>query len=188
MASYKRRLIPIVDQAFQLKYTALIMGVAAVISTALGYFLLSAYQEMNSLIEISSEIGEQLNSDDADRVFLMVVGFLGAEVVILGFLGIIITHRVVGPVYVLHRHLDTILAGKYPTLRPLRAGDEFSSTFGVFAKAIAALQDRDKSEIAVLAQAIDAATKSGVDQATVDALRALMREREARLVPDDKKG
>ena len=36
----KRRLIPIVDRGFQFKYTGIIMGVAAVISTVLGWFLL----------------------------------------------------------------------------------------------------------------------------------------------------
>jgi hypothetical protein len=188
MASYKRRLIPIVDRAFQLKYTALIMGVAAVISTALGYFLLSAYQEMNSLIDISNEIGEQLNSDDADRVFLMVVGFLGAEVIILGVLGIVITHRVVGPIHVLHRHLETMLAGKYPLLRPLRAGDEFSPTFGAFAKAIAAMQERDKAEVDVLSRAIQAATERGVDRSIIETLQSMQRDRESRLATDDQKG
>lgn len=181
MASYKRRLIPIVDRGFQLKYTALIMAIAAIISTVLGYFLLSAYQEMNSLIDISNEIGEQLNSDDANRVFMLVVGFLGAEVVILGVMGILITHRVVGPISVLHRHLDVLLADRYPSLRPLRAGDEFSSTFEAFAKAVAKLQDRDKKDIESLQKALAAAEQRGVEKPIVDALRAMIAERQARL-------
>ena len=72
---YKRRLIPIVDRAFQFKYTGIILLVAAVTSTVLGFFLLKAYREMNEVIQLAGmapEIGEKLDADDTRRVGTLV--------------------------------------------------------------------------------------------------------------------
>lgn len=181
MATYKRRLIPIVDRRFQFKYTGIIMLVAAVVSTALGYLLLDAYQQMNAMLEISEAIGDRLNSDDARRVFYIVVGFLGAEVVFLGVLGLLITHRVCGPIFVLHRHLCTIVDGRYPTLRPLRSGDEFRPAFEAFSTAVSMLKDRDQKELHELRFILEAARAKGLADDQVTALSRMVEEREARL-------
>src|SRR5690349_2096296 len=117
MAQYKRRLIPIVDRRFQFKYTAIIVAIAAVVSTVLGYFLLKSYLEMNEVIDLASlspEVNDKLNSDDARFVFQLTLGFLVLEVLGLGVMGLLITHRVCGPIFVLTRHLGTMLDGKYP--------------------------------------------------------------------------
>ena len=177
MATHKRRLIPIVDRGFQFKYTAIIMGVAALVSTILGYFLLDAYTEMNSMIEISDEIGQQLNADDARRVFIMVVGFLGAEVIVLGVLGLVITHRVCGPIFVLARHLNTIREGSYPAVRPLRSGDEFRACFDVFAETVETLRDRDDAEIKTLEAALASENITGDHRAALEKMVAERKER-----------
>lgn len=181
MTTYKRRLIPIVDKQFQFKYTFAIMAIAAVISTVLGWFLLDAYRELNSMIEISSEIGDQLNSDDARRVFFMVVGFLGAEVVILGVVGLMITHRVVGPVFVMQRHLQTLKEGRYPTFRPLRSGDEFRAAFETFSDVVRELRERDRAEAAQLSEAIAAGRAVGLGEPHLSALQGMVDARNARV-------
>lgn len=181
MATNKRRLIPIVDRRFQFKYTGIIFLVAAVVSAALGYFLLDAYMQLNSIIEVSEAIGDRLNTEDAERVFLLVVGFLVAEVLLLGVAGLLITHRVVGPVFVLHRHLATLLEGRYPTLRPLRANDEFKSTFEAFSETLSMFKERDAREAKELSAVLAAAREKGLDTAHLDTLERLVVEREARL-------
>lgn len=180
MSSHKkRRLIPIVDRRFQFKYTALIMGVAAVVSTALGYFLLDAYRELNSMIEISSAIGQQLNSEDAEQVFALVVGFLGAEVLILGVLGLLITHKVVGPVFVLHRHFATLADGSYPSIRGLRKGDEFMPAFEAFSDAVNRLREQDEADLATLRELQSAAGNLSAEQ--TKKLEAMIAARNERL-------
>src|SRR5205823_2664209 len=99
----------------------------AVISCVLGYLLLASYREMNQVVDIASlspEVNDKLNTDDAHFVFKITILFLVVEVAGLGVMGLLITHRVVGPVFVLQRHLATLRDGKYPITRPLRAGDE----------------------------------------------------------------
>lgn len=179
--AHKRRLIPIVDRRFQFKYTGLIVLIAAVVSTLLGWLLLRAYQEMNSIIQISAEIGERLNADDARFVFQLSIGFLVAEVFVLGVMGILITHRVCGPVFVLHRHLNTLLEGAYPTLRGLRAGDEFKDMFESFGEVVDLLKKRDQEEHDRLKAVLDSARRGGLAESDLRALQELVDERAQRL-------
>ena len=185
---YKRRLIPIVDRAFQFKYTGVILLVAAATSTVLGFFLLQAYREMNEVIQIAGmapEIGRQLDADDSRRVFTITVAALIGEVAILGVMGLIITHRVCGPIFVITRHINTMADGKHPFLRGLRAGDEFAPMFHAFKRLIDGHKAKDRSDIDKLKPIIAAARAKGLADADVAVLQALVDEREARL--DEKK-
>lgn len=183
---YKRRLIPIVDRAFQFKYTGIILLVAAVTSTVLGFFLLKAYREMNEVIGIASispDIGDRLNADDATKVFQIIIACLIGEVVVLGALGLVITSRVCGPIFVLTRHFGTMLDNKYPSLRPLRSGDEFAPMFELFKQLVDKQRDRDAAEITRIGAALAAARAKGVDPETLQLLQTLVDERAARIAP-----
>ncbi len=185
---YKRRLIPIVDRAFQFKYTGIILLVAAVTSTVLGFFLLKAYREMNEVIQLAGmapEIGEKLDADDNKRVFTITVICLIGEVIVLGILGLLITHRVAGPIFVITRHINTMVSGKHPALRGLRQGDEFAPMFMAFQSLVDQNKARDQAEIDKLKPIAAAARAKGLADADVAVLQALIEEREARLV--DKK-
>ena len=92
-----------------------------------------------------------------------------------------ISGRVVGPVFVLHRHLATLLEGRYPTLRPLRANDEFKSTFEAFSETLSMFKERDAREAKELSAVLAAAREKGLDTAHLDTLERLVVEREARL-------
>lgn len=179
--AYKRRLIPIVDRRFQFKYTAIIVVIAAFVSTVLGYFLLRAYFEMNDIIQISQEVGERLDADDARFVFQLAVGFLVGEVVILGVMGLLITHRVCGPIFVVHRHLNTILDGGFPHLRGLRAGDEFRDMFETFGQVVDAMKKRDQDELEKLRAFVDVARAKGFSEAELASVKELIDERDQRL-------
>lgn len=182
--AYKRRLIPIVDRQFQFKYTAVIVGIAAAISLVLGYFLWKSYMEMNEVIDLASlspEVNDKLNSDDARFVFTITLVFLVVEVAVLGVMGLLITHRVCGPIFVLQRHMDTISAGTYPTTRPLRAGDEFRGAFESFTKMIDSLRKRDSDDLDRLKAVLAAAKSAGVPASEQQALESLIAEREGRV-------
>ena len=186
---YKRRLIPIVDRAFQFKYTGIILLVAALTSTVLGFFLLKAYREMNEVIQLAGmapEVGAKLDADDTRSVFSITALCLVGEVIILGVLGLLITHRVCGPIFVITRHLTTMSEGKHPFLRPLRQGDEFASLFEAFGKVIDGAKNRDRDEAEKLRTVLAAARAKGLAETDVNVLTTLIAEREARLT--DKPG
>src|SRR5258705_10805660 len=80
--SNKRRSIPVVDKAFQYKYTAIIVSIVVVVSAVLGYFLFQSYLEMNRIMDLALETPEmsnKVNRDDALRVFHNSIVFLGFE-------------------------------------------------------------------------------------------------------------
>ncbi len=181
---YKRRLIPIVDRAFQFKYTGIILLVAALTSTVLGFFLLKAYREMNEVIQLAGmapEIGEKLDADDTKRVFTITLACLIGEVFILGVLGLLITHRVAGPIFVITRHITTMVGGRHPALRGLRQGDEFAPMFQAFQTLVDLNKARDQSEINKLSPIIAAARAKGLADADIAVLQTFVEEREARL-------
>ena len=180
----KRRSIPVVDKAFQYKYTAIIVAIVVVVSAVLGYLLLHSYWEMNRIMDLaleSSAISGKVNGDDALRVFYISLAFLVFEVLALGVMGLIITHRVCGPVFVIQRDLTTMLDGKYPLTRPIRQGDEFRETFKVFTAVVESLKKRDADEVEILNHAIAAARQKGVPESDVALLEQLVAERRVRV-------
>lgn len=186
--SNKRRKLPIVDRRFQLKYTSIIIAVALAVSTVLGGFLWSAYNEMNEILSLtavfSADVTDRINADDSRFVFLLSAVMLVAEVVVLGVLGIVVTHRVVGPVFVMHRHLDTLRGGRFPTIRPLREGDEFGDAFETLRALIVDLRQRDASDLDRLEDVLHAARASGTTETAIAQLERMIDDRRQRLHPD----
>ena len=184
---YKRSLIPVVNRRFQYKYTAIIIGIAGVVSAVLGALLLNSYWEMSRIIDLameSPEISNKVDIDQALRVFHISIAFLVIEVLALGVMGLLITHRLCGPEFVTHRQLATLLGGKYPRARPLRAGDEFVSSFETLTMVIESLKNRDMDEAEELTRVIAAARHAGMADSDIAALQQLVDERRARLRGD----
>jgi HAMP domain-containing protein len=152
-AQYKRRAIPIIDRQFQFKYTGMILAVAATVSVVLSTLLWRSYRETTDMLEIamtSPEMSAIIGENDSKLVFGLTIVFLVLEVVVLGVLGLIITHRVAGPVFVVKRHLTTLTEGRFPAMRPLRDGDEFADMFGALQQLTDRLKQRDNDELAQL--------------------------------------
>jgi nitrogen fixation/metabolism regulation signal transduction histidine kinase len=182
--AYKRRLIPIVDRRFQFKYTGIVLSVAASVSLVLGYLLWQSYIEMNEVVDLASlspEVSDKLNTDDTRFVFQLTIVVLATSVLVFGLMGLIITHRVVGPIFVLQRHLQSILDGKYPHTRPLRDGDEFGEAFTTFRAVVDHLRKRDEDEVGKLSAAVAAAKSQGLPAEHVAALEKMVDERNTRL-------
>ena len=181
----KRRSIPVVDKAFQFKYTAMIVFIVVLVSLGLGYLLLLSYLEMNRIMDVAiasfAGLGEKAHRGTALDVFYISVAFLSLEVLGLGTMGLIITHRVCGPIFVLHGHLETMLEGQYPETRRLRPKDEFRATFELFTEVVESLRKRDADELEKLDHAIAAAKQKGVQQSDLAPLEQLAAELRARV-------
>jgi hypothetical protein len=183
----KRRSIPVVDKAFQYKYTGIIVSIVVVVSVVLGYLLLQSYWEMNRIMDLASEspeMSDKVNRDAVLNVFFVSIAFIVFEVLALSVMGLIITHRVCGPMFVIQRYLTNILDGTYPDTRPLRQGDEFVETFKVFTEVVESLKRRDADEVEKLNRAIASARQKGVPGADVAMLEQLVVERRARFRRD----
>jgi hypothetical protein len=179
----RRRMIPIVDARFQWKYTLAIMAFGVGLTAVMGWFLYRAYASTTRAIELTEypEVREELMRGD-QLILLWLIILIVVMGVGLGFWGLITTHRICGPLYIVARYLNVLAGGRYPDMRPLRKHDELQEFFSVFEDAINTLRNRDRAALRELEVAIaDAKTgASGDARASLDAaLDFLERRRDA---------
>lgn len=141
----------VVDRRFQLKYTLLLVGVGLVVAALFGTMM---YLVHMSALRAYAE-GRGTAGASATMIWVMVA--LGvAMAAALSLVGVVITHRVAGPVHVMNHYLNVLAAGRYPMMRPLRKGDELKRFFETFQGAIESLRSREADEADTLRSAVDA--------------------------------
>jgi nitrogen fixation/metabolism regulation signal transduction histidine kinase len=81
------------------------------------------------------------------RVLIALVAGLSLLVVLIGFAGIIFTHKVAGPIFKMKRLLREVGAGKLIVREKLRKGDELLHFFEAFEHMVGDLRKRQEQEI-----------------------------------------
>lgn len=186
----------LLEPRFQLKYTGMVVAVTVVVASVLGYvalqYSMGQTQALNmQMMELKRAQGEQLDDqfiadmesyarDEDERVRNHVILGILVMTFALGFTGVIVTHRLVGPAYRLRRLLNGIGAGRIQVGFGLRKGDELQDVFEAFRLMVLALRDSHMSDIAKLDAAIEKAKASGVsDEVLADVLAVRDRLRDA---------
>ena len=106
-------------------------------------------------------------ADEQRTMMRSLVGGLGLMVVLIGILGIYITHKVAGPIYKMKMLLTQVGEGKLTFYGKLRKGDELQDFFETFATMVETLKARQRREVADLDAAIEAAKASGASDEAV---------------------
>lgn len=139
---WKRRRM-VVDARFQAVYTAVIVGVAAVILAVLGSLYVRTLGEQRRLVginricpgqaaaagdgldaEFDRDIRDRLERDDTART-LVLVGIAAVLVTALAYLGLRLTFHVAGPARAVSVILKGMAEGRLDFDRHLRKGDQF---------------------------------------------------------------
>lgn len=110
-----------------------------------------------------------------DRAFVRDL-IVGAGVVLLALLvmmGILITHRIVGPVHKMKRLLRRLSTGRLVVDERLRKGDELEDLFETFLQATFSLRAMQRARIATLDDTLTKAEQTGAAAEVVDGLRVL---------------
>ncbi len=178
----RRRAIPIVDARFQWKYTLIITALGVGITAIMGGFLYKAHVDNTRLLDLEGNPSLQQEVMRGDLIFLLyLIVFVAVMAIALAFWGLVVTHRISGPVHILSRYLNELADGRYPDLRPLRKHDELREFFTAFEDAIAMLKTRDTAALKSLEEALEQAragvradAKAGLEQA----IRGLEKQRE----------
>jgi hypothetical protein len=139
----------VVDRRFQLKYTLLLVGVGVAVTALFGSLMY--------LVHVSAlrAYTEGRGTSDASSALVWVMLALGlAMAAALSLVGVMITHRVAGPVHVMNHYLNVLASGRYPIMRPLRKGDELQRFFETFQGAIESLRSREADEADALRNAV----------------------------------
>jgi nitrogen fixation/metabolism regulation signal transduction histidine kinase len=116
-------------------------------------------------------------SDEARReVARLLYILIGAGVgllALLTILGVVITHRIVGPVFKIKRLLRQVASGKLVVNQRLRKGDELGDLFETFLQMTLSLKVLQIDRLATLQAATEEAEKSGASAETLARLREL---------------
>jgi len=75
-------------------------------------------------------------------IIIIIIISIGQSI-ILYFILIRKTHRISGPIYVLSKHMNEIINGQYPDIRPLRKEDELKKLYELFRQMVESLKKGD---------------------------------------------
>lgn len=175
--------------AFQLKYTAMVVGVTVIVASVLGVLAYNYSTGQTQMLTINkieakgSAIDEgfirdlERYSEEADRkVAIRIVGGVFLLAIALGFTGILVTHRLVGPVYRLKVCARAVRDGRLAlAVNGLRKGDELQDLFEAFREMVASLRTAQQRDISELDVAIEKARAAGLP---ADAISHLVATRD----------
>ncbi|MFQ5494920.1 MAG: hypothetical protein ACE5EX_06025, partial [Phycisphaerae bacterium] len=159
-----RRRQYVVNAAFQWKYTITLAITVFVLSSVLSTVL---YGVLHQRARMRAMNPEGYVAEVGSVILLFGIGFALVAALGLGVWSFFMTHRICGPLFVLHRYIEELCAGPIPTPRNLRRKDEFKDIYASFTTATETLRRRKESELAVLTEA-EATLQSamGADAAT----------------------
>jgi nitrogen fixation/metabolism regulation signal transduction histidine kinase len=162
---YKRSLRNyLLNSSYQLRFTGVIVVISAILTGGLGYLVLHNAHEASRVVQVramdpTDELAQQLVAQFAhgDRMLMITLiafGFILS--VVLAAYGIVLTHKVAGPLFKIALHLDKIRDGKLGVVYNLRKGDQLVDFFDHFKGAHDALRARAEEDIALYDKAIAA--------------------------------
>jgi len=189
---YKRKVKNyLLDVGLQLRYTAAIVIVAVALTGFLGYRIIQATQDTSRVILYQSFIdpgaAQELQSQFAqsDRTVLFnIIGFGVILVLSIGGVGILLTHKVAGPLYKISSFFGRIRDNRLgPAPAKLRKGDELQDFYSTFREMHNAIRGRVEEDVRVLENALAALESAGqasapTMQRALEDLRALCKRKE----------
>lgn len=113
-------------------------------------------------------------------VLWTLVGVLTALVAAIGFAGIMVTHRVAGPIFKMKRQLTDVAEGHWKLPSPLRKGDELVEFHQSFRDMVQSLRSERERQVASLDSGISA-LEAHVDAERLASLRQLRKDMQTSL-------
>jgi hypothetical protein len=181
----------LLDVGLQVRYTMTIVIVAVFLTAGLGYKMYQATKDISKVIELSGmadpAVAKELQGQFAasDRWVLWgIIGFGIVLVISISAVGILITHKVAGPLFKIAAFFGRVREnrlGEVPTR--LRKGDELQDFYGAFREMHMALRANVQEDVTVLGNAVAALETSGADgqkalQKSLEDLRLLLQRKE----------
>ncbi len=178
----------LVDRGFQLKYALLMALSGLVVAGVFGLWLHQAHAQATTLLAPDAETRALVERSDR----LLLAAFAAIAVLLaaaLALLGVVITHRVAGPIFVMGHYLQVLAEGRFPRMRTLRRSDELKAFFRTFIDAVDSMKVREAKHAAALEDAVQrmraALVRNPELAPAIDALAAAARDRRAALAQDD---
>jgi hypothetical protein len=196
---YKRKVRNyLLDVGLQLRYTATIVVVAIFLTAGLGFKMYQATREVSRIILFTGladpATAQELQAQfaNSDRVVLWgIIGFGFVLILSITAVGILITHKVVGPLYKISSYFGRVRDNRMgPAPSGLRKGDELQEFYSSFREMHEAVRERVVEDVRVLGEAVAAIESSAGGrtpevQGALDELRQLRKRKEDSLEATD---
>jgi nitrogen fixation/metabolism regulation signal transduction histidine kinase len=140
-------------------------------------FEADAKAELEKYERQQQELEEHVRRLDSQRreFAILLICALVALVVALWLAGIVVTHKVAGPIFKMKRQLRALENGNFEVPSPLRRGDELKDFFDAFNDMVRALRKRQEGEIELLDSAISK-LEAGSSGEKLEPLRELRQQ------------
>jgi hypothetical protein len=192
-AVYKRKVRNyLLDAGLQLRYTATIVVVAIFLTAGLGFKMYQATREISKIILFTGladpTTAQELQSQfaNSDRVVLWgIIGFGLVLVLSISAVGILITHKVVGPLYKISSLFARVRDNRLGAAPAgLRKGDELQEFYSSFREMHQAVRERVVDDVRVLGSIV-AVMEAGSEARAPSVQRALEELRQLRKQKED---
>ena len=189
---YKRKVKNyLLDVGLQLRYTATIVIVAVVLTAILGFRIYQATQDTSKVILwtglVDPGTAQELQSQFAQSDRTVVWGIIGFGIILvlsIGGVGILLTHKVAGPLYKISSFFGRIRDNRLgPAPAKLRKGDELQNFYSTFREMHQAIRGRVEEDVRVLEGTLTsleatAEGRSAAVQRAIEELRQLCKRKE----------
>ena len=192
---YKRKMRNyLLDAGLQLRYTLTIVVVAVFLTAGLGFKMYQATREISRII-LFTGLADPVTANElqaqfanSDRIVLWgIIGFGIVLVLSISAVGILITHKVVGPLYKISSLFARVRDNRM-TKAPegLRKGDELQDFYLSFREMHEAVRERVVEDVKIMGSAVavletSAAAGTPAVQKALDELRQLKKRKEESL-------
>jgi methyl-accepting chemotaxis protein len=187
MSEKKQRKVKnyLLDRRFQLKYTGMVLLVTIAVASVLGYvaydFSKGQTEAFTAQLAAQPDLDpdtandlEQLAQQEDRKVRNAIVVGVVLMTLALGFTGIIVTHRVVGPAYRMKRLFAHVGEGHLEVNTGIRKGDELQELYHSFAEMVESLREQRTEDIERLEATVARMEAAGGQSAFVTELRAVL--------------
>lgn len=149
----------LINRRFQLKWVGGILLLTVLLFSTLGTYIYQHEKHasdaiMTGLAEMYGQEGADIMADmvgsSDSNVLWVLLGAGGALIVALAGMGIVLTHKVAGPIYALGRSFDNVKRGNWKSVRGVREGDEFQELAVQWSDVVNSLRAKERVEIAEL--------------------------------------
>jgi len=158
----------LLNRRYQLRYTAMMVAISALLTTGLGFVWYGQVRETSKIIEVKAlasmtehevrQLDQEIRRQDNQRL-LALVGFGALLVLVVTGSGIMLTHKVAGPMYKITRYMAAVQEGSLAPIGDIRKGDQLHEFFARFREMHDALRDQAAQDADLLQQAIAAAQR-----------------------------
>jgi len=198
MAEVHRRRIRnyLLDSKLQLRYATAMVLLSSLLTAGLGYIWYRQMRETSMTVEVKAlasmdvdgqeiqQLRQEMKSQDNLRLMALVGFGLLFAMVLMGY-GIVLTHKIAGPLFKVGKYMTEVKEGRIGPVYNLRKGDQLQEFFEVYKEMHIALRHREEEELKAVNQVLETtesqlarAKESGANLEMDQALAALRELRD----------